>query len=130
MSKIKFHKEKDSLLDTIHIVIEYEGGDGDTNHPEEFPYKFKYSEWQDNIDEINKDIENYKLLKSILDINHKNYLTDYKKVKNKHGDLIAGLFDNAPNDPQNDYNDKCYISRVILRGYDEKGIMYETYDLL
>jgi hypothetical protein len=55
---------------------------------------------------------------------------DYEEVEEEWGEEVAQMFDNAPNDPQSDYSTKTSLQSVILRGYDDKGNMYETYNLL
>lgn len=132
MSKIKFHKEEDSKADKLYLVVYYEGGDADTSHPEEIEYEgHTYSNWEAASAQINEDLKRYKKLKKALDVNDKDYCEDdYEQVKEKFGQEIADLYDNAPNDPQSDYSRKCYIDRVYLMGYDQKGNKYETYDLL
>lgn len=132
MTSIKFHKVSDNKVDQIYLVTLYEGGDADTEHPKEFLYPFKYSEYKANIKTIEKDIENMKKVRGILDCNSKEYMEnpDYNKIVQKYGEDIAAIIDDAPNDPQVDYSRKCYVDSTILRAHDEKGDVYETYDLL
>lgn len=130
MSKLKFHKKGESRAGKLFLVINFAGGDADTEHPQEYEYKGLYYDQVDKYeDRITSDIAKYKILKDILDVNSGKFEEDYEEVKEKYGPDIARLFDNAPNDPQNDYQNKCYIDTVIVRGYDDKGTMYETYDL-
>ena len=59
-----------------------------------------------------------------LDVNSNEYLEDYDEVLDKYGKDIADMYDNTPNDPQSDYQYKCYIHNMTLIGYDEKGNKY------
>lgn len=130
MSKLKFHKEEESKAGKLFLVINFAGGDADTKHPQEYEYKGLYYDQVDKAKaRITSDIAKYKILKDILDVNSGKFEEDYEEVEKKYGPDIASLFDNTPNDPQNDYQNKCYIDTVIVRGYDDKGTMYETYDL-
>lgn len=84
---------------------------------------FKFTEYQNHLDEINEVINEYKILKSVLqDTDAK-----YDDVKSEYGDKIARLFDNAPNDPEANYQFKCYIDSIKLVGYDEQGNRHEAW---
>lgn len=54
-------------------------------------------------------------------------MSQLDSVKEEYGEEIARLYDNAPNDPQGDYQFKCYISSIKVVGYDDKGNRYESY---
>jgi hypothetical protein len=131
MSKFKFNLKEESRIDKIYLVAEFAGGDADTEHPEETKLEFPFSdlEKESSLHIIDTEIEQYKILKGLLDGFRRDRL-DYDEILKEYGEDIASLYDNTPNDPQNDYQDKCYLDRVILRAYDENGNMYETYDLL
>lgn len=123
--KIQFHKEEESRANKLYLVVNYYGGDADTDHPKEYEYKhIKFHEWELYKEEIEADVENYRKLKTALK------LDSYGEMLDEWGEEIADLYETVPNDPQNDYQFKCSLDGVILRGYDENGTMYETYNLL
>lgn len=112
-------------IDKLYLLVNFAGGDADTEHPEEYEFKtIKFSEYQNHLDEINKKIEVYKTLKRILN-NDNN--PDYKEIKLEYGEDVARALDNAPNDPQADYQFKCYIDNIQLIGYDQQGSKHEAW---
>jgi len=122
----KFKKTKDSQSDKLYLFVNYEGGDGDTKHPEYYEFKnIKFSEYQNHLEEIQSKIKDFKTLKKILDSSSGDVEYDY--VKTEYGDKIARLFDDAPNDPQCDYQWKCYVDRIQLVGFDSEGNKFEAY---
>jgi hypothetical protein len=121
-SPFKFKKSGTPKIDKLYLKIMFAGGDADTEHPETIDLKIKFSEYENHLDEINKIIENYIILRGALDINSVAYCKKgYKEVKIRFGEEIADLFDNTPNDPQNDYQNKCYLDSMELIGYDQSG---------
>jgi len=130
--KVKFHKVEDSRAGKVFLVLNYMSGDADGDFPEEQELvgvlfdKRDFSLPKADVDLINK----CKLISKITDINSKEYLTDYTEIEKKHGRDIADLWENGKNDPQNDYQDKCHLNEIKLRGYDSTGAMYETYNLI
>lgn len=125
----KFEKKETAKRDKLYILVDFAGGDADTEHPEYYEFKnIKFSEYQNHLDEINKEIQEYIILKDLLDDRHQCNKRDfYEEVKAKYGDGLARKFDNTPNDPQSDYQFKCYIDKIKLVGYDNDGDRYETY---
>ena len=123
----KFEKKESSKRDKLYIFVMYAGGDADTEHPEyyELP-NIKFSEYEQHLDEINSELQKYLILKDIL-LDDNNKYDVYDDIKNEYGEEIARMFDNAPNDPQSDFQFKCYIDRIKLVGYDKDGDRYETY---
>ena len=73
-------------------------------------------------------IEKFKILKlqKILSYGGRTS-SNYNEIKDEYGDEMARLFDNTPNDPQADYQFKCYIDRIELHAYDDKGDLYTQY---
>lgn len=122
----KFRKTEEPKKDKLYLLLNFAGGDADTEHPEYHEFRgIKFSEYQNHLDEINKVIGDYKILKKILDNHGEN--PKYEDVKSEYGDEIAKLYDNTPNDPQADYQFKCYLSSMELIGYDEDGNKHEAY---
>ena len=72
-------------------------------------------------------IDDYIILKRVLDCNSGSHCEKYEDVERKFGKDIARMFDNAPNDPQSDYQYKCYLSSMSLVGYDEEGNKHLAY---
>lgn len=124
----KFTKASESKSNKMYLHIIYEGGDADTRHPVDIELEgIKFSEYENHLDEINKEIEKYKLLRRILDQNSVSYCENYRSVKVRFGEEMAKIYDNVPNDPQSDYQYKCYLDRVDLIGYDLDGSLYTSH---
>jgi len=124
----KFEQTEKPKRDELYLFIMFEGGDADTEHPVHHKFKgIKFSEYEQHLDEINKVIDDYKKLDKILDINSAKFCEEYDEVEEKYGKDIAHLFEETPNDPQDDYQNKCYISRLTLVGYDQEGNKHESY---
>lgn len=110
----------------VYLQINFAGGDADTEHPEEYLLKgIEFSQIKEKMPEIEAELAKYSILKDLLS-NHGDELT-YDEVLEAHGREIASLFDNAPNDPQSDYQFKCYLDDVYLIAYDEQGDKYRSY---
>ena len=117
---IKFELKEESRANKIYLVANFAGGDGDTEHPQEYLMPFTFSEYEQNLEYIENLYKEYKILEKVLE-------SDYYSIKEKYGEQIAKLYDNAPNDPQTDYSMKCYLDSIELIGYDEKGNKYKSY---
>jgi len=120
----KFSKVEESRANKIFLQLDFAGGDADSDHPESEEFVgIKFSEYQNHLPQIQARIDQYKILKQILGQHN----PKYEQIKDKYGDEIANLFDNTPNDPQADYQFKCYLSSIILIGYDEQCNKYQAY---
>lgn len=128
---IKLTKKEDSEAGKVYLHIMFMGGDADTEHPEYFLLEnINYIGDKDSIDlneEHIKLINNFKILRDVLDINNRSYTDDYNDVLEKYGEEIADLYDNVPNDPQNDFQNKCYFSYLEIIAYDKEGNKYQGY---
>lgn len=125
-----FRQVEASKKDKLYLLLNFAGGDADTEHPEYHEFKgIKFSEYKKHLTEINKAIDDYKKLKGALDVNSGDDFcdNDYKKVEAKFGKDIASLYDYAPNDPQCDFQYKCYLSSMELIGYDSEGNKHQSY---
>ena len=122
-TKIKFQKKEESRAGKTFILINYSGGDADTDHPEEYLLDIPFEANMTQNDKIDEIVSEYKTLKEILDD------TDikYSEVEKEYGTKMARLYDNAPNDPQCDYQYKCTLDSIQLIGYDDKGTKYMSY---
>lgn len=126
--KIDFKFKEKSRANNVYILVNYAGGDADTDHPEEnLLYGIKYSEINVHLEQIEKEVEKFKQLQDLLEDHDIRSHGNYNKIKEEHGQVLANLYDNAPNDPQADYQFKCYISSIELIAYDEQGNRYESY---
>lgn len=125
--KIEFIKQENKNINKMFLFIPFEGGDADTDHPQEIEFKEinlnNYTEPK-NLEILEEIISNYKILSKILGDNDYNY----DKVHKEFGEKIAKLYDNVPNDPQCDYQFKCYFNSwgMELRAYDENGVLYKA----
>lgn len=129
MFNIEFKKVRESKSGKFYIKVMYEGGDADTEHPEEYQLPgvtaYNYQD-QASREVIAQELAILHTLDGILDVNHPNYCDDYDEIKRKYGEGIATAYDNVPNDPQTDYEDKCYLDYIELVMYDEQGNRYEA----
>ena len=126
-SGFKFREVRKAKLDKLYLRVNFAGGDADTSHPEEYDLGIKYSEYIDHLEEIDREIGLYRTLQGILDVNSSKHCECYKEVNKKYGKDMAYLYDNVPNDPQSDYQFKCYIDSLELVGFDNEGNKYEAY---
>lgn len=139
MSKIKFELAEKSRANSIWIKLEYMSGDADAYRYEECDLGILYSEWEQHLDKINKEIENYTLITKFTDCNNELCLKDkrwglkigqreaYNYIKQNYSEELADLFDNVPGDSTCQGEFKAYLSNITLIGYDEQGNKYESY---
>jgi hypothetical protein len=125
--KLEFKLKEKSRANKVFLCVKYAGGDADTEHPNEYEYDFPSYEIDKNLHIIEKDIKEFKILEKILDVNSKEYSKSYEEIEEKYGDKIVRLYENVPNDPQTDYQTKCYIDEISVIKYDENGNKYESY---
>lgn len=115
-------KEK-SKNNKVFIVEKYYGGDADTEHFEEFELTNFTMNYDNNIIVIDDSWKSYyEQLKDAL----RNY-EDYNDVLNAYNEEIADAWDNAPNDPQNDYQNKTRLDSVFVVYYDHEGTKFQAY---
>jgi energy-coupling factor transporter ATP-binding protein EcfA2 len=132
---------KSIILETI-AGPEKVASDADTRHPEEIDLKIKFSEYKEHIDEINDIIDKYKRLEKVLHcgsyggrVRSERINGRYRYIiKNRGGrpdieidDDLQDLIDMTPNDPQTDFDEKCYLGSMKLVAYDEEGNRHESY---
>ena len=123
-----FRQTETSKADKLYLYLLFEGGDGDTEHPEWREFRnIKFSEYKNHLDEINELVDKYKTLSKILDVNSREYSEDYDEVKDKYGEEMARMWENVPGDPQVDYQRNCWLYTIKLVGFDEKGNKHEAY---
>lgn len=134
--KFDFKLKEKARTNLFYIEVLYEGGDADTEHYRTYGVKdskgeqpIDYYTYTDpaNIVEIQNKLKDLELLRTILEINSKYFLSDYNEVEKIHGKKIATYFESVPDDPQNDYQDKCYLDSISIIVYDDKGDRYEHY---
>jgi hypothetical protein len=119
MRKLEFKKKEESKNDKIFLLLDFEGGDADTEHPEYEEFNFKFSEWEQNIDEIARMVQKYESLKRFLSSN---------TCPDKEDDEeLFYMYENAPYDPQGDWQNKCYLSSISVIGYDAEGNKWQSY---
>ena len=123
MRDIKFDLKEKSKANKIYLVVEFAGGDADTEHPHHYLLPFPFNEWESNVELIKKEYDEFKILESLLD----NHRITYEEIEENWGKDMARLYDNVPNDPQTDYDTKCYIDGIHLIGYDENCNEYKAY---
>lgn len=118
---------EESKANHFYIYVMYEGGDADTEHPEEYDIPgVDATNYKLHIDKIKKELKKYKKLKELLNVNSPDYMDDYDEIRSVHGEELADMFDNVPNDPANDYQNKTSISYICFIKYDEEGNRYES----
>jgi hypothetical protein len=127
--EINFRKTEESRANKVFLEILFEGGDGDTDHPQKFQMRdMTYANClePENLAKIEAEVKNYEILGQILDEYQCQKSKGYDYAEKTYGKDMARLFENAPNDPQSDYSCKCYLSRITLVAYDETGAKYES----
>jgi hypothetical protein len=126
MKPIKFDLKEKARKNIVYLAVKFEGGDADTEHWDEYLLKdITFDTVNSNLETIEAEIEKYKILKDLL--YDPSSTPTWDEVKEEYGDEIARMFDNVPNDPQGDYQFKCYLDTVIIRAYDKDGNRFEAY---
>ena len=65
---IKFRKKEESRANKLYLHILFEGGDGDTSHPQEIELKgITFGNYKEHISKIEEEVNKYNVLKEILD---------------------------------------------------------------
>ena len=67
MRDIKFDLKEKSKANKIYLVVEFEGGDADTEHHQHYLLPFPFNEWEHNVELIKKEYDEFMILKSLLD---------------------------------------------------------------
>lgn len=126
LKPFEFRKTESPKIDKLYLQINFAGGDADTKHPTTYEFEgIKFSEYEKHLDEIQMIIDEYKILQKVLS-SHGDDM-GYNQVLSEYGKEVASLYDNTPNDPQGDYQFKCYLDSLKLIGYDELGNKHEAY---
>lgn len=121
---IKFEKVEASKANKVYIRLNFEGGDADTQHPQEILVNdITFDDWEKNKHIIDEYVSDFKILKKVLTDSD----IDYEEVLEEYGEDIANLYDNTPNDPQCDYQFKCYLDSIEIIGYDSESNKYSAY---
>jgi hypothetical protein len=124
MKPIKFDLKEKARKNIVYLAVKFEGGDADTEHWEEYLLKgITFDTVNSNLETIEVEVEKYKVLKTLLDENY----PDFDKMEEEHGKEITRMYHESPNDPQSDYQFKCYLDTVIIRAYDKDGNRFEAY---
>jgi len=129
MLKIKWQKEEDSRAGQVYILLNFEGGDADTRHPqEELIEGVTWDNYKENIELIEAEVNKYKLLQEILeDISRGRNEKGYEEILKEYGEEVASMYENVPGDPQADFQFKCYLDSIELVAYDNTGVKYTAY---
>jgi len=126
MKEIKFELIEKSKANKVYLLVKFGGGDADTEHPQEYLLKGTFDEVNNKnpmvLALIQKELAQFAILKELLH----NVDIEYGDVLKDHGEEIAKLYEDAPNDPDSDYQFKCYINSISLIGYDYKGNKYKS----
>lgn len=120
--EINFKKVEESRAGKVYLRVVYFGGDADTTHPEEYLLKdITFDNVGEKTAEIAEIVKPYAILDRVLE-----EYSDYQSVLEEYGEDVARLYDNAPNDPQCDYQFKCHLDYLELVGYDASGAKHES----
>jgi len=125
----KFEKVEESNSGKFFLDVEYMGGDADTQHfeRESIPGVNAYN-YMDNWDIIKAELDKYRKLAPWLerDFDEDNI---YDKILEEYGEdhYLLSWYENAPQDPQCDFQFKCTLAGVDLIYYDEQGNKYRCY---
>ncbi len=133
MKHLEFKRVEESILDTMFFKEEWMSGDADAYEYIETPAHVSFSVWNKYPDPkmFEKEIEQYKILSRLTDINHADYAEGpYGRgpkvdIKAKYGKKMAHIYDEIPADSTCcDYN--AYLSGVTLVAIDEAGARWEA----
>lgn len=123
----KFKLKEKVKTNVFNILVNYEGGDADTKHPQVYEIEgvtaLNYSQphqWAKVVHQL----EIIKAAKEVLDDDGRYF--NYDITKEEWGEDVADFCLDAPNDPQADYQFKCYIDRIELQYYDSQGNLFFT----
>ena len=121
MKELKFKKIEDSKRDKICIEIEYMSGDGDAEETILYNLPYTYTECQDYIESIQEELDKWKLLQKILDVNDGFYIErDVSEVSKLYGDEICNMYSEVPTDVTcDDYLQSIY--KIDLIAFDTEG---------
>lgn len=124
---IKFEKKENTRANKFYISVMFEGGDADTDHPEEYEMQgITFYNYKEHLDTIKSEVEKYKKLKDILE-EYSQARSPFDEILEEYGEDMASLYENTPNDPQCDYQFKCHLSSIVLTAYDSDGNKYQSY---
>ena len=122
----KFELKEKSRRGEFYIWCKYEGGDADTEHIQEYRIAgVNAANYFTKLDVIQEELKKLQILHDLLDTHGENH--KYDDILKEHGEDIADMYDNVPNDPQGDYQFKCYLDTVKLVYYNDICDRYETY---
>lgn len=123
--KIKFEKEKDSILNTLFLKLTYMSGDADAYEYVEVEIEgVNYLNYKENIDKIKAEIKKYKIIAKLTDSQD---TWDYEKIEKKYGEEIANLYQEGPGDSTCDHQYRAVLSEIELHAYNEKGELLISY---
>lgn len=143
--KIKFEKQKESVLNTLFLKLEYMSGDADAYEYEEVSIPgVNYTNYLDNLDIIKKEVDNYKIISKFTDCNDQlclshgtrwglgqkyniSYDKTYDYIKEKYSEDLADMYDNVPSDSTCQGRIKAFLSNILLYAYNEKGELLISY---
>lgn len=126
MRKIDFNLDEKSRCGKFYIRVNYEGGDADTRHPVEWELPgIDANNYLDHLSEIERVVDLYTSLKDNVLSNHWDW--NYDSVLKEYGQEMVDAYEDSPNDPQCDFQYKCYIDDIYLIKYDAVGNRYVSY---
>lgn len=126
--KIDFKLKEKTRANKFYIFVNYEGGDADTDHPEEYGLEgVDGNNYKDNLDKIEQEVSDLKTLEKILNEHGTSSSHPYNIIKEEYGERFSILFEDVPNDPQCDYQYKCSLDHIKLIRYDNEGNRYESW---
>jgi len=130
MKELKFKKIEDSKRDVICIEIDYMSGDADAEETEVYDLPIKYTDCQDNIEAIKIELDKWKLLQRILDVNDGLYIErDVTEVSKLYGDDICNMYSEVPTDVTcDDYLQSIY--RIHVMAFDAEGNKLQCTNLI
>jgi hypothetical protein len=132
MNNINFKKAKNSILNKLFLKIEYMSGDADAYEYEEVEIEdVDFTNYEDNLDKIEKIVNDYKIVGKLTDVNDKLYVGDekneYDYVLKNYSEEIAILYDNVPGDSTVDRQFKAHLSDIKIHAYNDKGELFISY---
>lgn len=117
-----FKKIEDSRNDKMFLHVQYVGRDEGIEQIDFYKFQnVKFSIYEKHLDEINKMINDFKILKNLLENN-----TSPSQDLKKHGDGVQMLYEDVPIDSIDEDKNKCNIGGIELIGYNKEGEMFRS----
>lgn len=128
--KINFRKQRNSILNTIFLKLEYMSGDADAFQYEEvsFGEHITFLNYKEHLKEIEDMVKQYQLIAKLTDgtISLVGVKNTFQYIKENYSEEIAHLYGDVPRDSTCVEFTAC-LSEITLGAYNDKGEYFESY---